>query len=245
MGAPARALHAGTPMARRRTIPSVKATPGRLTSELHERLSSPLYPFAFVLVVVAFIGGAQTTRQNRMQAVIAAFCCRHVCRILGIAAANSVARATQRRLPALCRAGRRGAVRAGWHASGRSSRGRPHRWRYAARMVVGWQRAPLRKLPSARARRLQRRRGGAASRCSRRTLRRYVAKRFLLSDPGRLRRLRRADLHDRHDRAAAPVAPRDRPFDGRRCCGWGCCGCRPSPRSCWRSRFWSAASAPC
>ena len=50
-----------------------KQQPGLLRAELHERLSSPLYPFAFVLLTVAFIGQAQTTRQNRVQAIVAAF----------------------------------------------------------------------------------------------------------------------------------------------------------------------------
>ena len=53
--------------------PVYKASPGSFTSELHERLASPLYAFAFVLMVLAFMGQAQTTRTNRMQAVIAAF----------------------------------------------------------------------------------------------------------------------------------------------------------------------------
>jgi lipopolysaccharide export system permease protein len=38
---------------------------GRLRSELHERFSSALYPLAFVLMAVAMVGQAQSTRQNR------------------------------------------------------------------------------------------------------------------------------------------------------------------------------------
>ena len=53
--------------------PVYKANPGSFASELHERFASPLYAFAFVLVVLAFMGQAQTTRTSRMQAVIAAF----------------------------------------------------------------------------------------------------------------------------------------------------------------------------
>ena len=53
--------------------PQYKASPARFTSELHERLSNPLYAFAFVLIVVAFMGQAQTTRSNRMQAIVTAF----------------------------------------------------------------------------------------------------------------------------------------------------------------------------
>lgn len=38
---------------------------GRMRSELHERFSSALYPLAFVLMAVAMVGQAQSTRQNR------------------------------------------------------------------------------------------------------------------------------------------------------------------------------------
>jgi lipopolysaccharide export system permease protein len=64
---------------------------GRIASELHERFSSPLYPFTFVLIVLAYMGAAQTTRQNRMNALIGAFAGGLVCRVLGIAANNMVA----------------------------------------------------------------------------------------------------------------------------------------------------------
>lgn len=61
---------------------------GRFRSELHERFASPLYPFAFVMIVLAFVGQAQTTRQNRVQAVILAFLTATGCRLLGLAATN-------------------------------------------------------------------------------------------------------------------------------------------------------------
>ena len=41
-------------------------------AELHERLSNPLYPIAFVLIVLAFVGQAQSNRQNRWKGVTAA-----------------------------------------------------------------------------------------------------------------------------------------------------------------------------
>ena len=47
--------------------------PGQLRAELHERFSSPLYPFAFVLIAIAFVGQAQTTRQNRVESIVLAF----------------------------------------------------------------------------------------------------------------------------------------------------------------------------
>ena len=68
-----------------------KSQPGLLRAELHERFSSPLYPFAFVMLTVAFIGQAQTTRQNRVQAIVAAFLLAAGCRLGGLAGTNFVA----------------------------------------------------------------------------------------------------------------------------------------------------------
>ncbi|MFM9938780.1 MAG: LPS export ABC transporter permease LptF [Hyphomicrobiaceae bacterium] len=65
--------------------------PGLLRAELHERFSSPLYPFAFVMLTVAFIGQAQTTRQNRVQAIVLAFLLAAGCRLGGLAGTNLVA----------------------------------------------------------------------------------------------------------------------------------------------------------
>jgi lipopolysaccharide export system permease protein len=70
--------------------PSAKSGRGRVTAELHERFSSPLYPFTFVLIVLAFMGGAQTTRQGRLNGVIGAFSLATLSRIVGIAANNTV-----------------------------------------------------------------------------------------------------------------------------------------------------------
>jgi len=44
---------------------SFKVEPGRFRAELHERFSSALYPLAFVLMAIAVVGQAQSTRQNR------------------------------------------------------------------------------------------------------------------------------------------------------------------------------------
>jgi lipopolysaccharide export system permease protein len=70
--------------------PIYKMNPGSYAAELHERFASPLHAFAFVLVVLAFMGQAQTTRTSRMQAVIAAFALSVLARILGITCANVV-----------------------------------------------------------------------------------------------------------------------------------------------------------
>jgi lipopolysaccharide export system permease protein len=68
-----------------------KASPGSYASELHERFASPLYAFAFVLVVLAFMGQARTTRTSRLQSVIGAFGVAVLSRIGGITCANMVA----------------------------------------------------------------------------------------------------------------------------------------------------------
>jgi lipopolysaccharide export system permease protein len=68
----------------------VKQNPGSLASELHERFASPFYTFAFVLLVMAAMGQAQTTRQSRMQGVIAAFAIAIIARMVGIGTANMV-----------------------------------------------------------------------------------------------------------------------------------------------------------
>jgi lipopolysaccharide export system permease protein len=70
--------------------PVYKASPGSYASELHERLASPLYAFAFVLVVLAFMGQAQTTRTSRTLAVVCAFVVAVFYRVLGIGLSNYV-----------------------------------------------------------------------------------------------------------------------------------------------------------
>jgi lipopolysaccharide export system permease protein len=44
----------------------------RLMAELHDRLSQPLYPIAFALIVFLFAGEPKTTRQNRHAATLTA-----------------------------------------------------------------------------------------------------------------------------------------------------------------------------
>lgn len=44
----------------------------RMVAELHDRLSQPLYPLAFALVVYLFAGEPKTTRQNRHLAILVA-----------------------------------------------------------------------------------------------------------------------------------------------------------------------------
>lgn len=49
-----------------------KVQEGRFRAELHNRLSAPLYPMAFMLIAFAAIGEARTTRQGRAIAIQAA-----------------------------------------------------------------------------------------------------------------------------------------------------------------------------
>lgn len=64
---------------------------GQIRAELHERLSSPLYPFAFALLALALVGQARTTRQSRVAGLVAAFVLATAARVAGLAGTNLVA----------------------------------------------------------------------------------------------------------------------------------------------------------
>jgi lipopolysaccharide export system permease protein len=70
--------------------PSFIGEPGKFRAELHERFSNPLYPFAFVMIALAAVGQAQSTRQNRSQRLIYGFVIGTVCRLGGLAMSNVV-----------------------------------------------------------------------------------------------------------------------------------------------------------
>jgi lipopolysaccharide export system permease protein len=70
--------------------PEFKRHPGQFRAELHERFASPLYPFAFVLIALAFVGNAQSNRQNRVEALVVAVVVATACRLGGLAAQNLV-----------------------------------------------------------------------------------------------------------------------------------------------------------
>ena len=61
---------------------------GKMRAELHERLANPLYPIIFVLVAIASLGQAQTTRQNRVRNVVSAFGLAAGARLVGLAGTN-------------------------------------------------------------------------------------------------------------------------------------------------------------
>ncbi len=46
------------------------AQPDQYRSELHDRLATPLYPLAFVILAYCFLGPPQTTRQSRTLALL-------------------------------------------------------------------------------------------------------------------------------------------------------------------------------
>jgi lipopolysaccharide export system permease protein len=63
---------------------------GRMRSELHERFSSALYPLVFVLMAVAMVGQAQSTRQNRHARMGLCFLVGVGLRLAGLAVNNIV-----------------------------------------------------------------------------------------------------------------------------------------------------------
>lgn len=65
----------------------------KFVPELHERFASALYPFAFVLIALATIGNAQSTRQNRSRAVVAGIVAASGARLAGLGFNNVVSTA--------------------------------------------------------------------------------------------------------------------------------------------------------
>ena len=63
---------------------------GQLRSELHERLSTPLYPLVFVVIAIALLGHARTTRESRWGQILTAFGLAVGLRVAGITAHNLV-----------------------------------------------------------------------------------------------------------------------------------------------------------
>ena len=61
---------------------------GRLRAELHDRLSTPLYPLVFAFVAVALLAHARTTRESRWGQILAAAAIAVSLRVAGITASN-------------------------------------------------------------------------------------------------------------------------------------------------------------
>ena len=70
--------------------PSFKSEPGKFRAELHERFSNPLYAIAFVMIALAAVGQAKSTRQNRSQLLVYGFVTGVACRVTGLAVSNLV-----------------------------------------------------------------------------------------------------------------------------------------------------------
>ncbi len=66
-----------------------KKRPGALRAEAHNRLTAGLYPFAFVLIVLAISGRARSTRQSYTIAISAAFMICAILRGLSIVVINA------------------------------------------------------------------------------------------------------------------------------------------------------------
>ena len=64
---------------------------GQLRSELHERLSTPLYPLVFAFVAIALLGHARTTRESRWAQILTAFGIALGLRVAGLTSGNLVA----------------------------------------------------------------------------------------------------------------------------------------------------------
>ena len=187
--------------------PVFKLNPGSYTSELHERLASPLYTFAFVLLVLAFMGQAQTTRTSRMRAVIIAFAVAVFYRVVGISGAN-YAVVHPNAVPLLYVSPACAAVTAAMMTQWRLyPRGRSRAVQAIAMVVERLRTAAgalLPRRPSAQA--LSR----TGVECSVHAPSPLCCQALPAGDLGCLRGMRRAHLHDRHDRAAAAFAARNR-----------------------------------
>jgi len=64
---------------------------GKIRSELHERLATPLYPLVFAFVAIALLGQARTNRESRWAQILAAFGIAVGLRVAGFASGNLVA----------------------------------------------------------------------------------------------------------------------------------------------------------
>jgi lipopolysaccharide export system permease protein len=67
-----------------------KSSPGKFRAELHERSSNPLYPFVFVMIALAAVGQAHSTRQGAIKQVSTAFVIAAGLRLGGLALNNIV-----------------------------------------------------------------------------------------------------------------------------------------------------------
>jgi lipopolysaccharide export system permease protein len=69
---------------------SYRQSPNRFTAEVHERFANPFYPIAFVLIGFAAVGQAQSTRQHRVERMVAGIAAAVAIRLAGLAVNNLV-----------------------------------------------------------------------------------------------------------------------------------------------------------
>jgi lipopolysaccharide export system permease protein len=67
-----------------------QANEGGMRSELHQRLSTPLFPFVYALLAVLYLGTPRTTREGRGSLLFTAFTAGALLRAAGIAGVNIV-----------------------------------------------------------------------------------------------------------------------------------------------------------
>jgi lipopolysaccharide export system permease protein len=72
--------------------PYYKANTSKFFAELHDRLSNPLYPILFVLIVGVYLGSPRTTRDSRLQDLFGAFALAASLRVVGLAGVNTAAK---------------------------------------------------------------------------------------------------------------------------------------------------------
>lgn len=67
---------------------------GKFRSELHDRLSNPLYAFLFVMIVGVHLAYPRTTRDSRLQSLFAAFAVAAALRTLGLVGVNMLVKSS-------------------------------------------------------------------------------------------------------------------------------------------------------
>lgn len=72
--------------------PYFQQFPGKFRAEIHERLSSILYPIAFVFISLATLGYPRTNRQGRGNSIVLAIVAVGVLRTVGFSASNMAVR---------------------------------------------------------------------------------------------------------------------------------------------------------
>jgi lipopolysaccharide export system permease protein len=67
-----------------------KNFPGQFRAELNDRFANPLYPLAFVLIALATVGRAQSTRQTRGERIVFGIIAAVGARLVGFAVNNAI-----------------------------------------------------------------------------------------------------------------------------------------------------------